>query len=84
MKFNDLSVQPDGVTLEWWPFPGLTSYKVYRATNPSAVENFLDVTAEDGDDGDLQFKDASTDPLVFYIVTGVGPQGEGPKGHFGQ
>jgi subtilisin-like proprotein convertase family protein len=84
MKFNDLSVESDGVMLEWWPYPGLTSYKVYRATDPSSADNFLDVTSEDGDDGDLRFRDTSTAPLVFYLVTGVGPQGEGPKGHFGQ
>ena len=28
--------------------------------------------------------DTSTDPLACYLVTGVGPQGEGPKGHFGE
>jgi hypothetical protein len=84
MRFNDLQVESDGVTLEWWPYPGLTSYKVYRAADPSAPGNFVDVTAEDGDDTDLRFKDSSTDELVFYIITGVGPQGEGPKGHFGE
>ncbi len=84
MRFDDLEVEPDGVTLRWWPYPGLTSYKVYRATDPSAVETFADVTSEDGDDADTQFKDTSVGDLIFYIVTGVGPQGEGPKGHFGE
>jgi carboxypeptidase D len=84
MRFDDLQVEPDGVMLRWWPYPGLTSYKVYRATDPSAVENFIDVTSEDGDDTDTQFKDTSTNQLTFYLVTGVGPQGEGPKGHFGE
>jgi subtilisin-like proprotein convertase family protein len=84
MRFDDLEVEPDGVMLRWWPYPGLTNYKVYRATDPSAVENFVDVTTEDGDDTDTQFKDTSAGDLTFYIVTGVGPQGEGPKGHFGE
>jgi subtilisin-like proprotein convertase family protein len=86
MRFRDLAVDPGGVLLEWWTYPGLTRYKVYRATdtNPYSAECFSDVTGEDGDDTDTLFLDSSTAPLVFYLVTGVGPQGEGPKGHYGE
>ena len=42
------------------------------------------MTAGDDDETDDSFVDASTDSLVFYLVTGTGPQGEGPKGHFDQ
>ena len=59
-------------------------YRVYRSTDPSSPASFLDVTAEDGDATDTLFLDASAAPLQYYLVTGVGPQGEGPKGHFGQ
>ena len=44
----------------------------------------LDVTAEDPDATDTLFLDTSAEPLLFYLVTGVGPNGEGPKGHFGE
>jgi hypothetical protein len=57
---------------------------VYRATDPSSGEEFLDVTDEDDNPSDTRFLDTSTQPLVYYLVTAVGPQGEGPKGHFGE
>jgi subtilisin-like proprotein convertase family protein len=84
MRLSDVSADPAGVQVEWWSYPGLTSYRVYRATDPSAAGNFADVTIEDGDDTDTRFLDTSTDLVVFYLVTGIGPQGEGPKGHFGE
>jgi len=78
MRFHDIEAGPGGVVFRWWPYPGLTSYRVYRATDPTSTGNFVDVTAEDGDDTDTSFLDGSTAPLVFYLVTGVGPLGEGP------
>jgi subtilisin-like proprotein convertase family protein len=84
MRLRDLAVDGTGVTLRWWTYPGLDSYKVYRATDPSSAAAFLDVTAQDPDATDTQFVDNSADALVFYLVTGVGPNGEGAKGHFGQ
>jgi subtilisin-like proprotein convertase family protein len=84
IRFRDLKDDPGGVLVEWWTYPGLASYRFYRATEPYSAASFADVTAEDGDDTDTQFLDTSTAPLVFYLVTGVGPQGEGPKGHFGE
>jgi hypothetical protein len=84
MRFRDLSHDDSGVTLTWWPYPGLDSYRVYRSTDPSSAAAFLDVTTEDPDATDTRFLDASTEPLLFYLVTGVGPNGEGPTGHFGE
>ena len=78
MKFRDLRSDQDVVLLRWWPYPGLNSYKVYRATDPSSPAMFLDVTAEDSDDTDTSFRDTTTLPLAYYLITGVGPQGEGP------
>ena len=62
----------------WWPYPGLTSYRVYRATDPSLPANFSDVTAEDADPTDTLFDDTSADPISYFLVTGVGRNGEGP------
>lgn len=84
MRLREVTVEPEGTRLSWWPYPGLTSYRVYRATDPDSAAAFSDVTAEDADNTDTSFQDTSLDPLTFYLVTGVGPQGEGPKGHFGE
>jgi carboxypeptidase D len=83
MRFRRHGVEPEGAWLEWWPYPGLDSYRVYRATDPSSAGAFVDVTAEDGNNTDTRFLDTTAEPLAFYLVTGVGPNGEGPKGHFG-
>jgi subtilisin-like proprotein convertase family protein len=84
MRFRRHGVEPGGVALEWWPYPGLDSYRVYRATDPTSAGAFVDVTVEDDDSTDTRFLDATTEPLAFYLVTGVGANGEGPKGHFGE
>lgn len=81
MRFKTLAMQAGDVRLDWWPYPGLATYKVYRSTDPTAAGFFVDVTSQDGDDSDTTFVDTASDPLVFYLVTGVGPLGEGPKGH---
>lgn len=84
MRFRDLERTGGGALLEWWTYPGLSSYRVYRSTDPSSAAGFVDVTAEDGDTGDTVFFDTSTEALSYFLVTGVGQQGEGPKGHFGE
>jgi len=84
MRLRSLSLDQGQVQLEWWPYPGLQSYRVYRATDAPSAAAFADVTVQDGDDTDTSFTDSSAAPLVFYLVTGVGPLGEGPKGHFGE
>jgi len=84
MRLRDVRIEPSGLRLHWWPYPGMNSYRVYRSADPSAAASFLDVTAEDGDATDTLFLDPSAAPLLYYLVTAVGPQGEGPKGHFGQ
>ena len=83
MRFRELTPESDGVHLNWWSYPGLDSYRVYRSNDPAAAAAFVDVTAEDDDSTDTFFLDTSTDPLNCFLVTGVGPQGEGPQGHFG-
>jgi subtilisin-like proprotein convertase family protein len=84
MRLRDLGSEADGVHLSWWPYPGLTSYRVYRSTDPSSAASFIDVTSTDDDVSDTFFLDNSAESAVFFLVTGVGPRGEGPKGHFGE
>ena len=76
---RDLDVLPGRVQLRWWIYPGMLSYTVYRSDDPSSAGAFIDVTAEDGDDADTVFLDTSTAPLSYYLVTSVGPAGEGPR-----
>lgn len=84
MRLRDVEAVPAGCQLSWWSYPGLDSYRVYRSTDPSAAASFDDVTHEDGDATDTLFLDTSDEPVLFYLVTGVGPAGEGPMGHFDQ
>src|SRR5262249_41449062 len=77
MRLRSVSKEPGKTVLEWWPYPVLTSYKVYRATSPFPTA-FADVTSEDADPTDTTFEDAGSDPIAFYLVHGVGPAGEGP------
>jgi len=78
MRFKDLSADVDGVLLEWWAYPDISSYRVYSSTDASNPAAFIDVTAGDDDDTNTRFLDESTAPLLFYRVTAVGPGGEGP------
>ncbi len=84
MRLRDLIVEPDGVLLTWWRYPGLDSYRVYRSTDPTSAASFVDVTAEDPDAADTAFKDTDASPALYWLVTGVGRGGEGPLGHFDQ
>jgi subtilisin-like proprotein convertase family protein len=81
MRFRSLRREGGEVRLSWWPYPGLDSYRVYRSSTPSAVGAFTDVTAEDPDPTDTVFLDSTPESPLYWLVTGVGPLGEGPKGH---
>ena len=48
MRLRRPEREANGVVLGWWPYPGLESYRVYRAADPSSASAFVDVTAEDG------------------------------------
>jgi carboxypeptidase D len=84
MGLREVSAGPAGVTLEWWPYPGLESYRVYRSVDPTQSAAFTDITAADGNPTDTRFEDGAAPDVAYYLVTGVGAQGEGPKGHFGE
>jgi hypothetical protein len=74
----------NAVVLDWWPYPGLTSYKVYRAASAVSASGFSNVTAADANPSDTRFEDSSPGALSFYIMTGVNARGESPWGHYGQ
>ena len=80
LRFRTVERQGQAVRLDWWPYPGLDSYRVYRSSDPSAAAAFANVTAADDDPTDTTFLDASPGPLLFYLVTGVGWNGESPLG----
>jgi subtilisin-like proprotein convertase family protein len=77
MRLRAVTKEPGSVVLDWWPYPGLLGYHVYRSTSPLAA-SFEDVTAEDPDATDTRFEDATDESLLFYQVRGVGVSGEGP------
>lgn len=79
MKIREVVRTATGASVTWWPYPGLASYRVYRATEPGPRAGFSDVTAFDPDATDTVFEDDTDAPLVLWLVTGVGPAGEGPR-----
>ena len=84
MKLRSVTKTAGKVVLDWWPYPGLTSYKVYRGTNPRTSASFTNVTATDPNAADTRFEDPAPGSAIYYIVTGVSPRGESPWGAFGQ
>jgi subtilisin-like proprotein convertase family protein len=79
MRIRDVTRNETGTSVSWWPYPGLASYRVYRATELGPRGGFSDVTASDANVTDTVFEDDTDAPLVLWLVTGVGPAGEGPR-----
>lgn len=67
----------------WSPDVLATSYRIHRSSDPSYAAAFGDVTGEDPDPTDTTFSDGSPGPFACWLVTEVGPDGDGPMGHFG-
>ncbi len=84
VRITSVSREGTNVVLSWWADPLALDYRVLRAGDPSRAENFQDVTVEDPDATDGEFRDGSTLPFAAFIVTAIGPDGEGPWGHFGR
>lgn len=76
MKIREVARNGAGATVTWWPYPGLTSYRVYRSSTPGGT--FIDSTASDPNAADTRFDDPQAGTF-YYLVSGVGPAGEGPK-----
>jgi hypothetical protein len=72
------------VELGWWDDPVCTQFRVWRSSDPTGAGQFSDVTAEDADPTDATFRDSSGGDLIYWIIEAVGPDGDGPWGHFGQ
>jgi subtilisin-like proprotein convertase family protein len=79
MRFRELVPVDGSVRLEWWPYPGLESYRVYRSTAAADAGAFVDLTPNDDDPADTLFVDDAAPGLAYYLVSGVGPRGEGPR-----
>lgn len=79
MRFSEVWKESGKTVLTWWPYLEMISYKVYRSTTLTPRENFIDVTSEDLDPTDTLFEDSSTEPIIYWLVTAVGPNGEGPR-----
>ena len=77
MRLRDVTLETGKVILTWWPYPGMTSYKMYRSTSPTPA-SFVNVTPSDPDPTDTRFED-TTPGTLYYLVSGVGPAGEGPR-----
>ena len=84
MSLRSVTKSAGKVVVDWWPYPGLNSYKVYRASSASAAASFSNVTPSDPNPADTRFEDASAGALYYYLITGVSPRGESPWGHYGQ
>jgi subtilisin-like proprotein convertase family protein len=70
--------------LSWWDDPVCTEFRVWRSDDPTGEDAFSDVTAEDPDPTDTRFRDGSGGSFRCWIVQGIGPDGDGPWGHFGR
>ena len=80
-----ISVSKDAgdVILEWWDDPVCQDFMVWRSSDPSTSAAFDDVTSEDPDPVDYIFRDTSGGGLLYWIIQGSGPDGDGPWGHYG-
>jgi subtilisin-like proprotein convertase family protein len=82
IRLRDFAKAGTDMAMTWWAPPGLTSYKVYRSTSPVVRGDFVEVTAGDPDPTDARFAeplDEGVEGIEYYLVTGVGPNGEGPR-----
>ncbi len=84
MRLRAVTRRGGTIVLDWWPYPGLTGYRVYRGTNPASAASFSDVTSSDPNPADTLFEDGTSAPLLMYLVTGVSPRGESAWGHYGR
>jgi hypothetical protein len=78
LRIRDVARAVDGgADVSFWPYPNADHYKVYRSPDPRTAGSFADVTGEDADASDTTFHDTAAGD-VYWLVSGVGPGGEGP------
>jgi hypothetical protein len=77
--------EPGGqVTVSWLPDVVALEYRVWRSDDPSQASSFQDASSEDPDTTDTSFTCQAAGSFLSYLVTSIGPDGEGGWGHFGQ
>jgi subtilisin-like proprotein convertase family protein len=76
--------QSGDVVMEWLYDPLCVSFRVWRSADPTVAGGYVEVTGEDPDPTDIQFVDTSNDDVLFWIIQGTGPDGDGPWGHYSQ
>ena len=79
IKLGELSKVGSDLVMSWWAYPGLTSYRVYRSPGPQPRAGFDDATSSDPDATDARFTEPLEGETAFFLITGVGPNGEGPR-----
>lgn len=84
IPFDQMTWEAGQTVMTWKDDVVAVSYKVWRATDCRVATNFTDVTALDGNPSDTTFSDPFAGPFACWIIQGVGPDGSGPWGHFGQ
>ena len=70
----------DRQTFSWSAVPGATSYDVYRGTDPSANDPACRVYRSPTTNAGLDDLPAGPGSLFYFLVTAVGPDGEGTLG----
>lgn len=74
----------DSVVVSWLADVVAREYRVWRSDDPSQASSFQDASSEDPDTTDTTFTCRAAGSFLSYLVTSVGPDGEGDWGHFGQ
>jgi uncharacterized repeat protein (TIGR01451 family) len=82
VMLTQVSKQGEDVLLEWRGDILCIEYGVWRASDPTTPGGFADVTVEDPDPCDTLFVDSSGGDLLYWIIVGHGPEGDGPWGHY--
>jgi len=79
-----VSKNMDDVLLEWGTDPVCLDFRVWRSSDPHQAGSYVDVTMEDPDPSDASFLDTTGGSVLYWIIQGHGPDGDGPWGHYGQ
>jgi subtilisin-like proprotein convertase family protein len=82
VKLTAMSKAGGEVHLEWWENPLCIDHRIWRSSDPGSAGGFVDVTGEDPDSTDCLFNDSSGGSVIYWIIEGIGPDGDGPWGHY--
>jgi uncharacterized repeat protein (TIGR01451 family) len=82
VTLSSVSKQSEEVILQWRGDILCLEYRIWRSSDPTTQGAFEDVTSEDPDPCDTTYVDGSNGDLLYWIVVGRGPEGDGPWGHY--